>query len=126
MQHGKKERPFEGEIKVTLAEQSRQDLLATGLAPEAFEDEGRADAPGPHGRRVAFAMRGEQKDVLGKACSGGQETIELAGLLEFFEASEGDQDLLSGFAVLPRVFDDLEVLPGPGLFDAEEHGGLLK
>jgi hypothetical protein len=71
-------------------------------------------------------MRREQEHALGEARTGSQERIELAGLLKFIDASEGDEDSLAGFAVLARVLDDLEVLPGPGLFDAEEHGGLVE
>ena len=71
-------------------------------------------------------MGSEQEHVLGEACPRGQERIELAGLLKLIESSEGDEDLLASFAVLAGVLDDLEVLPGSGLFDAEEHGGLLQ
>jgi hypothetical protein len=125
MENGKEKRSFDGKIEVTVAEQSGQGLLAAGLAPETFEDQRRSDAPGIDGWSVALAMGGEQEHVLGEASPGGQERIELAGLLEFIESSEGDEDLLAGFAVLARVLDDLQVLPGSGLFDAEEHGDLL-
>ena len=71
-------------------------------------------------------MRGEQEDMAGKACPGGQEAIELPGLFEFVESAEGDEHALASFAVVACVLDDLEILPGPGLLDAEEHGGLPK
>ena len=38
MEHGKEQRPFDGKIEVALAEQRGQGSLATGLAPETFED----------------------------------------------------------------------------------------
>jgi hypothetical protein len=125
MQHGEEEGAFDGEIKVTQGEQVVDNFLAAGFAPETFEDEGRSDAEGADGGGMSFAMRGEQEDVLGEACAGSKEAIELALFTETVEPSEGDEDALSGGPLLSGVFDDLEILPGPGLFDAEEHGGLL-
>jgi hypothetical protein len=125
MQHGKEEGAFDGEIEMTLGEQVVNNGLAASLTPKAFEDEGRSDAASVDGRGMSFAMRGEQEDVLGEACAGGEEAIELPVLVEPVEPPEGDEDALTGSPQLSGVFDDLEILPGSGLFDAEEHSGLL-
>jgi hypothetical protein len=48
----------------------------------------------------------------------------MAGLPQFIEAAKRSQDPLADAALVAGVFDDLQILAGPGLFDAEEHGDL--
>jgi hypothetical protein len=69
---------------------------------------------------------GEQEDFLGQAGAGGEEGIELAGVLEVIEATQGAKNALPGPAAVPEVFDELEVAARSGGLDAEEHGSLAK
>ena len=97
-------------------------MLAAGLLPEPLEDQGRADAPGGDGGELPLGVRGEQQDGLGQAGARDQQGVELAGLLELIESSEGGDDPLPGSSVLPAVLDDLEVGASAGGLGAEEHG----
>src|SRR5262249_60360013 len=100
--------------------------VATGLLPEFLDDQRRAPAAGPDDGEMPLTRLGEEEDLLGEACSGGEQAIDLAAVLQVVEAAEGGEDALAGPAVLPVVFDDLEIGAGPGFLGAEEHGGLLK
>src|SRR5262249_35604572 len=97
---------------------------AGGLVPEAVEDGRGAGALGGQAGRLTVAMGGKQEDMFGEACSGGEQRIELAGLLKFIESAEGGEDALANAAVGAEVFDDLQIVSWSGVFDAEEHGGL--
>ena len=124
MQNREEDGAFHREAEGTTGQELADDILAAGLLPQAFKDKSRADALSGEDRCLAVAVGGEQEDVFGKACSGGEQRIELAGLLELVESAEGGEDALADAAVGAGVFDDLQVLTGTGLFDAEEYGGL--
>ena len=66
-------------------------------------------------------MFGEHQQLVGKACSGGEQGIDLAAGLQLVEAAQGGQDGLLGAAIAPVVFDELEIGAWSGLFGAEEH-----
>jgi hypothetical protein len=126
VQHGDKDGPFDGEGKATLLDQGVDDGLAAGVAPEALENEGRSKATGADDGSLAVLVGGQEEDVFGEACARGEQGIELSGALQVVEATEGGEDALANTAVLAGVLDDLQVVPGAGLFDAEEHGDLGK
>ena len=126
MQDGEKHRPFDGELKLALAQELSQNLGATGFLPKALEDKRGADAACGDRGRLATAVRGEQQDMLGEARPGGKQAIELTSRLKLVESSQGDEDALAHAALGAGVFHDLEILSGSGLLDAEEHGGLAK
>jgi hypothetical protein len=48
----------------------------------------------------------------------------MAGGLELVEPPQGNEDGLANAALVAGVLHDLEILSGPGLLDAEEHGDL--
>ena len=64
----------------------------------------------------------QEQDVLGEAGTGSEQTVEVAGLLEFIEPAECDEDALADAALVAGILDDLQVLAGLGFFDAKEHG----
>ena len=49
----------------------------------------------------------------------------MTGAAQLVEPPQGGQHALADAAVLAEVLDDLQILPGSGLLDAEKHGGLL-
>ena len=70
-------------------------------------------------------MGGQQQHLFGEACSGSEQAVEVSGLPQFIESAQGGEDPLAYAAVVTGVLDDLQILAWSGLFDAEEHGGLL-
>jgi hypothetical protein len=62
--------------------------------------------------------------VFGKPGSGGEQAIEITGAAQLVEPAQRGKHALADTAVLTEVLDDLQILPGSGLFDAEKHGGL--
>jgi hypothetical protein len=71
-------------------------------------------------------MSGEQEDLVGETSAGGQEGVQLSGVLELVQATEGAEDALLGLAAVPEVLDELAVAAGPRRFDAAEPGDLAK
>jgi len=125
VQDGEEDRPLDVELEAAAVEQSLDDLPATGLLPEPLEDEGRPDASGGDGGELPPGVGGEEQDGVGQAGARGEQGIELAGLLELVEPSEGGEDPLAGSPALPAVLDDLKVGAGAGGLGSEEHGVLV-
>ena len=125
MEHGEEDGALDVEFIASCIEELLDDVPAAGLLPEPLEDEGGADAPGGDGGELPLGVGREQQYRLGQACPRGQESIELAGLLELIEPPESGDDPLPGASVLPAVLDDLEVGASAGVLGAEEHGALV-
>ena len=123
-EHGQERGAFGGEFKAPVTEQLGQDVVTAGQMPGAVEEERGSDAAGGEDGKLSVAVGSEQQGVLRETGAGGEQGVELAGLLELVESSEGGEDPLAGAAPVPGVLDELEVLAGPGGFDAEEHGAL--
>ena len=109
MEYRQEDRPLDVALEAASDQELLDDPLAPGLLPESLEDQGRPDALGGDGGKLPFGVGREQQYGLGQACPRDQEGIELTGLLELIESSQGDDDPLSGASVLPAVLDDLEV-----------------
>jgi hypothetical protein len=124
VQHRQEDGAFDSELEAAVGQEVAEDGLATGLLPEAFEDQGRADAASGKDGQLAAGLGGEQQGVLGEAGSGGEQRVELTGGLQVVEPAEGGEDALLGAAVVPGIFDELEVAARARGFDAEEQGGL--
>ena len=62
--------------------------------------------------------------MFGEAGAGGEQPIQLAGLLQLIEPAKRGEHALANPVALAEVLDDLQILAGAGLFDAEEHGDL--
>ena len=122
MKNGEKNSSFDVEFIATSLEKLLDDMLAAGLAPEPFEDERRPDALRGDDRDLPFCVFGEEEGRLCKPSARDQEGINLAGLLQLIESSDGGDDPLFGSPVLPTVLDDLEVGARAGLLGSEEHG----
>ena len=63
-----------------------------------------------------------KQNPLGEARPRREQGVELAGLPQSIEPTQRDEDALLRSAVAPVIFNDLEVGPRSGPFDAEEHG----
>jgi hypothetical protein len=124
MQHSQKDGTLHGELETPGPQQILEDGLAARLLPEPFKDQHRAQTPGRGRRQVTSGPGRQDQEMLGKAAPGGQQTVDMAGLFQVVEATEGGEDALSWPAVNPVVFDDLEIDAWPGFFSAKEHGGL--
>ena len=108
--------------KDPLREELLHHGLAAGLPPEAVEDEHGAEAVNPDGRALPVAVCGQQQHALGEARPRREQGVELAGLPQLIEPTQRHEDALPRSAVAPVIFNDLEVGPWSGPFDAEEHG----
>jgi len=126
VQDGEEDGAFNGKLETAALEQLVNDRLTAGVAPQALEDEGRPEATGADDRSLAAVVGGQKEDMFGEAGAGGEEGVEVAGLLELVEAAEGDQDPLADAALRAGVLDDLQVAAWSRGFDAEEHGALGK
>ena len=126
MQDGKEDSAFDGELEAAVGQEFAEDVAAAGVMPEALEDERRSEAAGVDDGNLAVVVSGEQEDLFSEACAGGEQGVELSGLLEVVEAAEGAENALPGAAAIPEVLDELEVAAGSGGFDAEEHGSLAQ
>ena len=124
MQDGEEDGPLEGELEAPALEELPDDVPAAGGLPEPLEDQGRADVADRDGGEPALGVLGDQQDRLGQAGAGGEQGVELAGLLELIEPPEGGDDALARAAALPAVLDDLEIGAWAGRLGAEEHGAL--
>src|SRR5262249_44434798 len=126
MEHGQEDGAFDGEGEAAVGEQVVQDGVATGLVPEALEDEHRAEALATQGGDVAGRAGGEQQRLLREASAGSEQGFQAAVLLEAVEAAQSGDHTLAGAAVVPVVLDDLQVAAWAGWFDAEEHAWGLR
>ena len=124
MQDGEEDGPLEGELEAASLAAAAGRRAGSRWLPEPLEDQGRADVADGDGGQPALGVLGDQQDRLGQAGAGGEQGVELAGLLELIEPPEGGDDALAGAAALPAVLDDLEVGAGAGGLGAEEHGAL--
>ena len=123
MQDSEEDSAFDGEFERACSEQLVEDVLAAGLVPKPLEDKGGPNALGGDSRHLTVLVGGQQKHMLGEASAGGEQPIEVAGLLEPIESPERSEDTLAYPTLVAGVFDDLEVLAWSGVFDTEEHGG---
>ena len=122
MEHGHEHRPLDVEPVPAAGEQRPDRVPASGLPPQALEDQGRADGGDP-GVRLRAGAFGKDHQALGEAGAGAQELVDGAGGGEpVAPAERGDDGLPDPFA-LAAVLDDLEVLVRSGPLDADEHGG---
>jgi hypothetical protein len=82
MQDGGEYGTFDVAREAALLQQRLEDSLAAGVAPEAFEDEGRPETATANDGNLASLMGGQEDDVFGEAGAGGEQGVELAGVLE--------------------------------------------
>jgi hypothetical protein len=113
MQDGEEDGPLEVELEAASLQELLDDVAAAGLLPEPLEDQGGPDAACGDGGDLSLGVGREEEDGLGQASAGGQEGVELSGLLELVESPECGDDPLFGSSVLPAVLDDLEVVLQP-------------
>ena len=123
MQDGEKHGAFEREAMLARPGGVEDDLAAAGLAPQAFEDERRADAA--HGARRGGALRERVDDdgLCGKAGAGAQQPLQLPALAQILDPPERGDDPLAHLVAVAMALDDLEIsAPARGLL-AKIHGG---
>jgi hypothetical protein len=104
MQDGEEDRPLDVALEAAPLQELLDGLLAPGLLPESLEDEGRSDAPGGDGGKLALGVSGEEEDGLSQASARDQQGVELSGLLELIEPPESGEDPLPWSSVLPQEF----------------------
>src|SRR5262245_10619524 len=109
MQDREEDRAFDRELEATLAEQLLNTLLAAAVTPQSLEDQHRPELMDAQRRHLTTAVRRQQQDLVGKSCSGSEQGIELAALLQHVEPSESDQHALPRPALLPEVLDNLQI-----------------
>ena len=106
-------------------QQLLDDPLTPGLLPEPLEDEDRPDALSGDRGELSLGVCRQEEDVAAVSSAREQEGVEMAGLLELVEPSQGGDDALPRPPVFPAVLDDLEVGAWSGGLGAEEHGALV-
>ncbi len=125
VQDGQEDGPLHGKLEMPAAQRRANHGLAAGILPEFFEDQRRPPAAGSDDGEIVLLMFREDQQLLGEACTGGEQAIDLVIGLQLVEPAQRSQDGLLRPAVAPVVFDDLQIGTWSGLFGAEEHGELL-
>ena len=124
VQHGEKDGAFEIELEFPLAGQFANHAPATGLLPQPFEGEGRAELAGHHFGGLAPLVGGQHYGTMGKARARAQQPVEGAVLRQLIDPAEGGDNRLARLAVDALVLNDLQIFGAPGALVTEEHGGL--
>jgi hypothetical protein len=124
VQHREEEGSFDREFETPFAQKRCQDRPAAALFPEPLEDQDRTQAPAARRRQASLGVLRQDQELVGEAGPGVEQAVDGAALLEIVESSQGGEDALARSAVLPVVFDDLEIGAWAGLLGAEEHGCL--
>src|SRR3954462_2116006 len=87
-QDGEEDGPLEGEPEAAPPQPWADGAPAAGGLPEPLEDQGRADVPDRDGRQPALGVLGDEQNRTGQPSAGGEQRVELAGLLELIEPAE--------------------------------------
>jgi len=98
------------ELEAAVGEQPVEDSRKARLEPEPLEDERRPGAEGLGGSEPPLADRIEHGHLVGEACTGAQQCIELARLLEDVDAAERRDHLLANLRTHTCIAHHLEVL----------------
>ena len=124
MENLEKDRPLHGELEGAAGEELVDHLGAARLVPEPVEDLRRTDAPRGARGELAPAGLGEHQHGLGEAGAGFEENLQAPFLAELVEPAQSGEHPLAAPALLPAVFDDLEVGVALDRLLSEEHGHL--
>src|SRR4051794_25006998 len=121
-QDDEKDGALDGKGKTATGEQLAQDGAASGVAPQAFEQQRRADAPAGELGSSALIEGGEQQGTLRQASGGARQPIEIAAAVDLFRAAEIAEDALFDAAVLADGVDQIDVGVGAEALVPDEHG----
>jgi hypothetical protein len=109
VQDSEEDGALDGKPEAAAAEQLMQHRAASGVAPQAFEQQRRADAPAGELGSSALIEGGEQQGTLRQASGGARQPIEIAAAVDLFRAAEIAEDALFDAAVLADGFDQIDV-----------------
>jgi hypothetical protein len=121
MQHGQEHGPFDGNGEAAVAAQLMQDRAASAVAPQALEQQRRADALAGEVGSTARVEGGEHQGALGQAGGGARQPIEVATAFDFFLVAEIADDALPDAAVLADGLDQVDVGVGADALVPDEH-----
>lgn len=122
--HRAEDRPLDGKREAAFGQKLLQHRRTARLAPAAFQDAHGAEAEGTADGKLAPFMGGQDEEFRGEAGAGAEQPIDGTAFLQVVESPEGGQDGLLGLAVVPVVFDELQVGTRTRLLGAEDQGGL--
>src|SRR4051812_45906185 len=126
VQDSEEDGALDGKPEAAAAEQLMQHRAASGVAPQAFEQQRRADAPAGELGSSALIEGGEQQGTLRQASGGARQPIEIAAAVDLFRAAEIAEDALFDAAVLADGFDQIDVGVGADALVPDEHGPSIR
>ena len=109
MQNGEEDGAFDGKREVAIGEQLIENRAALGVAPQALEQQRRADAHAAEAEDAGLVDGGEDDRPLCQAGGGADEPVEVATAFDVFLASEIADDALLDAAVLADGLDQVDV-----------------
>jgi hypothetical protein len=109
VQYGKEDGTFKRDIEVAFGQQLGQHRTTLGIAPEALEDQRRADAMAGEVGQSALLEQGEHHRTLRQAGGGEHQAVEVTAAFDVFLAAEVADDALLDVAVLADGLDQVDV-----------------
>jgi hypothetical protein len=122
VQHSEIDRALDIESKTPVGEQAVQHVATTRLGPKPAKHQVGSDAEAMQFWQVT-AIKTRQYDRAARmACRRGDQPIDQSGGLDLVAPAQRLDDTLHVAAALARVLDEVEVLVGSDLLDADKHG----
>ena len=122
MQYGEIDRPLDIEAEAPVGEQAGEHVAASGFGPQPAEHQIGSDADAAQFRQLA-AIEARQHDRPSRMPRRrGDQPVDQAGGFDLVAPAERLDDALNVAPALACVLDEVEVLIGSDLLDADEHG----
>jgi hypothetical protein len=122
VQHREVDRPLDIKAEAPICEQAVEHVTASHLGPQAAEHQVGPDADAAHFRQLA-AIEARQHDRAARmARRRGDQPVDQAGGFDLLAPAERFDDALNVATGLARVLDEVKVLVGSDLLDADKHG----
>ena len=117
----KENSPLDGKPDHGAVQQGCKHRRKTEFLPQAFEDQGGADAPCLQRNERTIPVSIDDLDCLGMFEERPCNVVEFAGFDQFVGFTEGCNHMLTDGLSFSAAFDDLEIGVVADLLDANEH-----
>ncbi len=125
MQHGEEDGSLDGKLETAIRKQFLHDLAAPCVAPQALEQQWRADALAGERRRAARIDEGQDHRALGEARGRSRQAVKVTATFNVFLAPEIADDALLGPAILADRLDQIDVGVAADALFTDEHGASI-
>src|SRR4029077_6742601 len=112
---------FKRDGEVAFGQQLGQHRATLSVAPEALEDQRRADAMAGEVGQCALLEQGEHHRALCQTGGGEHQAVEVAAAFDLFLAAEVADDALLDVAALADGLDQVDVGVGADALFPDEH-----